>query len=98
MAWIIFRTNLELKSIKINIQHKIKQHYFDDALYYVVTFKLQTAFVISYQASIIYILNSIIMKSLKEFIAEHLENSTVTTVQENNEKQVDENDNQKPIV
>lgn len=54
MAWIIFRTNLELKSIKINIQHKIKQHYFDDALYYVVTFKLQTAFVISYQASIIY--------------------------------------------
>ncbi|WP_250255823.1 hypothetical protein [Chryseobacterium sp. Marseille-Q3244] len=33
------------------------------------------------------------MKSLKEFITENLENSTVTTVQESTEKQVDENNN-----
>lgn len=31
------------------------------------------------------------MKSLKEFIAENLENPTVHTVQESAEKQVDEN-------
>jgi methionine salvage enolase-phosphatase E1 len=37
------------------------------------------------------------MKSLKEFIAENLENSTVTTVQENTEKQVDENNNQETV-
>lgn len=34
-------------------------------------------------ASCIYSLNSIIMKSLKEFITENLENSTVPTVREN---------------
>lgn len=38
------------------------------------------------------------MKSLKEFITESLENSTVTTVQENTDKQVDENNNQEPTV
>lgn len=38
------------------------------------------------------------MKSLKEFIAENIENSTVPTVQENVEKQVDENVNQEPTV
>lgn len=38
------------------------------------------------------------MRSLKEFIAENLENSTVPTVQENVEKQVDENVNQEPTV
>lgn len=31
------------------------------------------------------------MKSLKEFITENLEESTITTVQESTEKQVDEN-------
>ncbi|WBV60544.1 hypothetical protein PFY12_00145 [Chryseobacterium camelliae] len=30
------------------------------------------------------------MKSLQEFIAESLENSAITTVQENTEKQIDE--------
>lgn len=30
------------------------------------------------------------MKSLKEFIAENLENLAITTVQENTEKQIDE--------
>lgn len=33
------------------------------------------------------------MKSLKEFITENLEESTITTVQESTEKQVDENNN-----
>jgi len=37
------------------------------------------------------------MKSLKEFIAENLENTTVPTVQENVEKQVDENNNQETV-
>jgi len=37
------------------------------------------------------------MKSLKEFIAENLENPTVPTVQENTEKQVDENTNQEAV-
>lgn len=37
------------------------------------------------------------MKSLKEFIAENLENPTVSTVQENTEKQVKENTNQETI-
>jgi hypothetical protein len=37
------------------------------------------------------------MKSLKEFIAENLENITVTIVKENTEKQVDENGNQKTV-
>ncbi|MGH1517084.1 hypothetical protein [Chryseobacterium sp. JK1] len=37
------------------------------------------------------------MKSLKEFIVENLENPTVTTVQENVEKQIDENVNQKTV-
>ena len=37
------------------------------------------------------------MKSLKEFIAENLENPTVTTVQENTEKQVDENTNKETV-
>ncbi|WP_262486267.1 hypothetical protein [Chryseobacterium daeguense] len=36
------------------------------------------------------------MKSLKEFIAENLENSSVQTVKENTEKQVDENNSQEP--
>lgn len=37
------------------------------------------------------------MKSLKEFIAENLENPTVPTVQENTEKQVDENSSEKTV-
>lgn len=37
------------------------------------------------------------MKSLKEFIAENLENPTVSTVQENTEKQIKENTNQETI-
>ncbi|WP_241282441.1 hypothetical protein [Chryseobacterium timonianum] len=37
------------------------------------------------------------MKSLKEFIAENLGESTITTVQESTKKQVDENNNQKII-
>lgn len=42
--------------------------------------------------------NSIIMKSLKEFIAENLENPTVQTVQESAEKQVDENSSEKTVI
>lgn len=38
------------------------------------------------------------MKSLKEFIAENLENATVATVKENTEKQVDKNYNQETVV
>ncbi|MDO3425891.1 hypothetical protein QWT87_13405 [Chryseobacterium sp. APV1] len=41
------------------------------------------------------------MKSLKEFITENLEKSTINTVQENTEnleKQVDENDNLETVV
>lgn len=38
------------------------------------------------------------MKSLKEFIAENLENPTVPTIQESIEKQVGENNNQEPTV
>lgn len=37
------------------------------------------------------------MKSLKEFIAENLENPTVQTVQESAEKQVDENSSEKTV-
>lgn len=37
------------------------------------------------------------MKSLKEFIAENLENSTITTVQEN-EEQVAENNNPELVI
>ncbi|MDQ1096671.1 MULTISPECIES: hypothetical protein [Chryseobacterium] len=37
------------------------------------------------------------MKSLKEFIAENLENPTVTTIQENTEKLVEENSNQETV-
>lgn len=32
----------------------------------------------------------ILLKSLKEFLTENLEDSTITTVEENTEKQVDE--------
>lgn len=37
------------------------------------------------------------MKSLKEVITESLENTIVTTVQENTDKQVDENGNQDAV-